>query len=68
MIASQNICCSISLNAEISVKIEAMVLNNKKQLQTLEVAVQTIELEGGGFRVRESEMEKKLDSQHSAER
>ena len=49
-------------------EIEAMVLNNKKQLQTLEVAVQTIELEGGGFRVRESEMEKKLDSQHSAER
>ena len=56
------------LLAKFKAEVEAMVLNSKKKLETLEVAVQTIELEGGGFRVRESEMEKKLDSQHSAER
>ena len=49
-------------------EVEEMVLNSKKQLETLEVAVQTLELEGGGFRVLESEMEKKLDSRQSAER
>ena len=44
-------------------EVEAMVLNSKKELETLEVAVQTLELESsGGFRVRESEVEKKLDS------
>lgn len=49
-------------------EVEAMLLNSKKQLETLEVAVQTLELEGGGLRVRESEVEKKLDSRQSAER
>ena len=50
-------------------EVEAMVLKSKKELETLEVAVQTLELESsGGFRVRESEVEKKLDSRQSAER
>ena len=49
-------------------EVEAMLLNSKKQLETLEVAVQTLELEGGGLWVRESEVEKKLDSRQSAER
>ena len=49
-------------------EVEALVLSSKKQLETLEVAVQTLELEGGGLRVLESEMEKKLYSRQSAER
>ena len=60
---------SISTQTELMMaEVEAMVLNSKKQLKTLEVAVQTLELEGGGLRVLESEVEKKLDSRQSAER